>query len=147
MKLYYCPDPGSARRFAAEVPDDIGPDIACGAFCPCTGTDPHQPEKPYRTIIAVDLARMTYTCASGVDRRGHAMPRRWYEVEHEGGRTAAVAMLGGHRVGQYEFQELAPCVQVSTFADWDAFSRWYWNLIRKQFELSPEMRASTSRST
>jgi tetratricopeptide (TPR) repeat protein len=38
-------------------------------------------------------------------------------------------------------EEVAPSIQVSTFRDWNAFSRWYWNLVRKQFEPSDEMRA------
>ncbi|GIW71659.1 MAG: hypothetical protein KatS3mg102_1201 [Planctomycetota bacterium] len=37
--------------------------------------------------------------------------------------------------------ELAPAVEISSFDSWDSFARWYWNLIRKQHEVSPEMRA------
>jgi len=38
-------------------------------------------------------------------------------------------------------QEVAPSIQVSTFKDWNAFARWYWNLVKKQIEVSDEMRA------
>jgi tetratricopeptide (TPR) repeat protein len=35
--------------------------------------------------------------------------------------------------------EVSPAIEVSTFATWDAFGKWYWNLIKKQFEVSPEI--------
>lgn len=45
------------------------------------------------------------------------------------------------------YDEVAPCIQVSTFRDWNAFARWYWNLIRKQQEVSDEMRAKVEELT
>ncbi|MCZ6793862.1 MAG: DUF3857 domain-containing protein, partial [Planctomycetota bacterium] len=36
-------------------------------------------------------------------------------------------------------QELYPLLEISTFADWEEFSGWYHNLIKKQFEASPEI--------
>ncbi len=39
------------------------------------------------------------------------------------------------------YDEVLPVVQVSTFKDWDAFARWYWNLVKTQHEVSDEMRA------
>ena len=36
--------------------------------------------------------------------------------------------------------EVSPMLEISTFKDWRAFSTWYWNLVRKQFESSPEIR-------
>jgi tetratricopeptide (TPR) repeat protein len=45
------------------------------------------------------------------------------------------------------YAEVAPCIQVSTFKDWDAFARWYWNLVRKQQEVSDEMRAKVEELT
>lgn len=38
-------------------------------------------------------------------------------------------------------KELLPLVQVSTFADWDAFARWYWGLVAPQHESDPAIRA------
>jgi tetratricopeptide (TPR) repeat protein len=35
--------------------------------------------------------------------------------------------------------EVSPAIEVSTFESWDAFGKWYWNLIKKQFEVSPEI--------
>lgn len=35
--------------------------------------------------------------------------------------------------------EVGPVIEISTFETWDAFNDWYWNLIRKQFEVSPEI--------
>ena len=37
--------------------------------------------------------------------------------------------------------ETAPCVLVSSFADWDEFSRWYWRLIEPQYHSTPELLA------
>ncbi len=35
--------------------------------------------------------------------------------------------------------EVSPVLEVSTFESWDAFNKWYWNLIKKQLESSPEL--------
>jgi cellulose synthase operon protein C len=35
--------------------------------------------------------------------------------------------------------EISPVLEVSTFESWKSFNDWYWNLIRKQFEVSPEI--------
>ena len=35
--------------------------------------------------------------------------------------------------------EVSPVLEVSTFESWKAFNDWYWNLIRKQLEVSPEI--------
>ena len=36
--------------------------------------------------------------------------------------------------------ELMPCVQISSFSDWDEFARWYWRLIGVQYHTPPELR-------
>ena len=36
--------------------------------------------------------------------------------------------------------EVSPVLEISTFESWTAFCNWYWNLIRNQFESSPEIR-------
>lgn len=36
--------------------------------------------------------------------------------------------------------EVSPLLEISSFKDWNAFNNWYWNLIRKQFESSSEIR-------
>lgn len=38
------------------------------------------------------------------------------------------------------WDELAPIARISTYADWDGFASWWWNLIRKQMEVTPPMR-------
>ena len=43
--------------------------------------------------------------------------------------------------------EHAPVVDVSTFADWEEFTRWYWNLIRRQYEVSPALSAKVAELT
>lgn len=35
-------------------------------------------------------------------------------------------------------------VQASTYADWEAFGRWWWNLIREEVAVSPEMKAKVA---
>jgi tetratricopeptide (TPR) repeat protein len=37
-------------------------------------------------------------------------------------------------------REVLSQLQISTFKDWKAFGRWYWNLIKKQHEVSDEIR-------
>lgn len=39
-----------------------------------------------------------------------------------------------------DLDEVAPQVQVSTYASWDEFAAWYWNLIRKQLVCSEDMK-------
>ncbi len=38
-------------------------------------------------------------------------------------------------------KELLPLVRFSTFADWDSFTSWYWDLIRNQIEVTSAMQA------
>lgn len=40
---------------------------------------------------------------------------------------------------------LMPCVQISSFGDWDEFSRWYWRLIGTQYHSPPELRVLARR--
>lgn len=41
-------------------------------------------------------------------------------------------------------EELRLRVQASTYADWEAFGRWWWNLIREEVAVSPEMKAKVA---
>ena len=43
--------------------------------------------------------------------------------------------------------EALPALEISTFENWQAFSSWYENLIRKQFESSPEIKSKVSELT
>jgi tetratricopeptide (TPR) repeat protein len=36
-------------------------------------------------------------------------------------------------------KEIMPLLEISTFENWESFNKWYRNLIRKQFESSPEL--------
>jgi len=36
-------------------------------------------------------------------------------------------------------KEIMPLLEISTFESWESFNKWYRNLIRKQFESSPEL--------
>ncbi|MBL8899401.1 MAG: DUF3857 domain-containing protein [Planctomycetes bacterium] len=42
------------------------------------------------------------------------------------------------------FREVLPALEITTYASWDAFGAWWWNLIRHQLEPSPELRAKVS---
>ena len=37
--------------------------------------------------------------------------------------------------------ELSPAVEVSTFKDWNALAKWYWNLIKDQNQITPDIAA------
>ena len=41
-------------------------------------------------------------------------------------------------------EQVTPNIQVSTFYDWKKFGRWFWSLIRKQFEGSERLRAKVA---
>ena len=43
--------------------------------------------------------------------------------------------------------ELAPLVDVTTFRDWDAFARWWWSFIEKEFVTTDAMRAKVAELT
>ncbi|MBK8976393.1 MAG: DUF3857 domain-containing protein [Planctomycetes bacterium] len=43
--------------------------------------------------------------------------------------------------------ETCPLVRVTTYESWDAFASWWWNLIRRQTEVSPAMRAKVAELT
>ncbi len=52
-----------------------------------------------------------------------------------------------YETGMPSRAELAPTVDVTTFADWDAFARWYWSFIEKEFVTTPAMRAKVAELT
>jgi hypothetical protein len=39
-----------------------------------------------------------------------------------------------------DLAEVVPLVQVSTYGDWKEFGKWYWSLIKRQFDMNDEMR-------
>lgn len=43
--------------------------------------------------------------------------------------------------GMPAFREILPALEITTYASWEAFGAWWWNLIRHQLEPSPELRA------
>ncbi|MCC6783896.1 MAG: DUF3857 domain-containing protein [Planctomycetes bacterium] len=45
------------------------------------------------------------------------------------------------------WRETVPIVRISTWRDWDAFAAWWWNLIRRQSELTPAIRAKVAELT
>ncbi len=45
---------------------------------------------------------------------------------------------------QLPLTQIVPTVQISTYETWKDFGRWYYNLIKKQLEPTPEMKAKVS---
>ncbi len=45
---------------------------------------------------------------------------------------------------QLPLEQMVPTVQVSTYENWKEFGRWYFNLIKKQLEPTPEMKAKVA---
>ncbi len=75
-------------------------------------------------------------------RNGAPAPVR--EELADGAKVWRFAMQDLARIDYEEFQpgweESAPLARISTYADWDGFAAWWWNLIRKQMEVTPAMR-------
>ncbi|MHC4861845.1 MAG: DUF3857 domain-containing protein, partial [Planctomycetota bacterium] len=44
-------------------------------------------------------------------------------------------------------REVFPQVQVSNYRSWNDFAKWYWNLIKNQFQINDEMRAKIAELT
>jgi tetratricopeptide (TPR) repeat protein len=42
-------------------------------------------------------------------------------------------------------KEYEPLVRITTYRDWQHFATWWWNLIQKQLEVTPAMRATVAR--
>jgi tetratricopeptide (TPR) repeat protein/transglutaminase-like putative cysteine protease len=68
----------------------------------------------------------------------------------------------GNRVWRFEMRDLAraknesrqpgasesePLIRITTYASWNAFASWWWNLIRDQIEVSPGIRAKVTELT
>lgn len=43
--------------------------------------------------------------------------------------------------------EVAPCVEVTTYKNWESFGRWWWNLVEKQIDVTDEMKAKVAELT
>ena len=101
-----------------------------------------EPITSSRYALSLPRGRKLYSAVTGVE--GASLAER-----REGDRTIydlAVGPLAGIR---YETAtpgaaEVYPTLLVSTYADWNDLSRWYWSLIREQFALSGEMRTTVA---
>lgn len=63
---------------------------------------------------------------------------RWSLVDHEPVRVEPWMPPG---------QETGPRIQASTYASWADFGRWWWNLIKGEIRVSPEMRERVAELT
>jgi len=75
--------------------------------------------------------------AESTDARG-LRELRW--VARDIGRPSMESSMPGRA-------ELAPVVDVTTFADWDAFARWWWAFIEKEFVTTPAMKDKVAELT
>jgi tetratricopeptide (TPR) repeat protein len=81
----------------------------------------------------------------------HGAPEPSVEALEDGTSVRRYAMTGLARATPEErapgYKETAPLVRVTTYADWDAFASWWWNLIRRQSDVSPAMRDKVAEIT
>ncbi|MBX3460236.1 MAG: hypothetical protein KF696_09810 [Planctomycetes bacterium] len=88
--------------------------------------------------------------------------RQFHEYRTGGAPERAESEIHGRRVWAYTATDIArledepyappahqraATVQISTYGDWSEFGRWYYNLIRKQLEPTPEMTAKVAELT
>ncbi len=53
----------------------------------------------------------------------------------------------GTEEGKPNWTESEPLVRITTYKSWESFSQWWYNLVRKQSEISPNMRAKVTEIT
>ncbi|MBX3474528.1 MAG: hypothetical protein KF754_09110 [Planctomycetes bacterium] len=103
--------------------------------------------------VPVAETRLVYVLPAGRD---------FFDYTAHGAPSRVVTESHGRRVWTYTAQGLAkvvdeplapppdqraPMVQISTYKSWQDFGRWYYNLIRKQLEPTPEMTAKVQQLT
>lgn len=96
-------------------------------------------------FVPVAESRLVYVLPNG---------REFFDYTAHGAPAKVVTQAHGQRVWTYTARDLAkiadeplappadqraPMVQISTYKSWQDFGRWYYNLIRKQLEATPEM--------
>lgn len=101
-------------------------------------------------FVPVNELRLVYVLPPG---------REFFEYRTLGAPPRVESTVEEHRVWTYTATGLArlpdeplappavqraPTVQISTYKSWQDFGRWYYNLIRKQLEPTPEMTAKVS---
>ncbi len=109
------------------------------------GTDPRLPVREAEVVLlaspGVDLdVHVTGIGAEGVEPVVATLEDG--TVQH----TWRIADLEPRRRESLEPppQESRLRVQASTYADWQSFGRWWWNLIREEVSVSPEMKAKVA---
>ena len=75
---------------------------------------------------------------SSVEERDGVVVRRW--VARDLKRPASEAAMPDRR-------EFMPLVDISTFADWQAFAGWWWGFIEKEFVTTPAMKDKVAELT
>lgn len=106
--------------------------------------------EPLGDYVPVDEVRLVYVLPKA---------RRFFEYTVNGAPKAERREEGDKAIWTYTAKNLArvprehnqlplvqmvPTVQISTYENWKDFGRWYYNLIKKQLEPTPEMRAKVA---
>lgn len=149
---------GKRSRFSAEFPPLQVGDVVHVRF---RVTDREQSffgdfygaRKVFRDYVPVHEARYAWVLPDGVEFHTYTTgdgPER--ETSEVNGRR--VWSWRASSLGKLHQEPLAPpphqraaTVQISTYENWNEFGRWYYNLIRKQMEPTPEMTATVNEIT
>ena len=109
--------------------------------------------KPMADYVPVHEVRYSWVLPQG---------RTFHEYLANGAPARVEQTIQGKRVWSYRatnlhkvydeplappLEQRSPTVQISTYANWNEFGRWYYNLIRKQMEPTPEMTAKVAEIT
>ena len=101
-----------------------------------------EPTTSSRYAVSFPRGRKLHSAVTGIPGAALSERRDGEHTIHE----LSVGPLPGIR---YETAmpgpaEVYPTLLVSTYADWNDLSRWYWSLVREQFALSDEMRSTVA---
>lgn len=101
-----------------------------------------EPTTSSRYAVSLPRGRKLFSSVTGID--GALLAER-----REGDRTIYDLSVGPLAGLRYETAapgaaEAYPTLLVSTYSDWNDLARWYWSLVREQFTLSDEMRATVA---
>ena len=104
----------------------------------------------FMDYVPVHEVRYAWVLASG---------RKFYDYRTGAAPNRQISSVDGRTVWQFRATDLpklydeplapaphmlSPTVQISTYENWKDFGRWYYNLIRKQMEATPEMTAKVN---
>ncbi len=150
MRGYYVEFPSLEIGDAVEVRsrvDDIRPSYfgdyfgLVHNFVPDDGSPAHR-----SALVAILEPGRDYEIQTS-----NGAPEAQKDRDDQGNTIAKFEMTGLSRTLVEErrpsWSETEPLVRITSYRDWNHFSNWWWNLIRKQAEVSPAMRAKVDELT